>query len=783
MNGNRLLAIALSAALVFPAFTPKAQAASDPGYVPVPVANGDFEAAVPGDGSIPGWTTTPAGSTFNDNLKAEVSKERSYSGAQSLRMIDNDSKASLQVFSSMLPVTEGKTYRFQTQAYVQAKSVRLYVHFKTKGSNTMTEGFNYLANTVGSWTKVEQELVAPPGAEYAQVSFYYGASGTGTVAFLDDVKLEEKTATSTLTLPYSDTSIDLGEPVQIGISQRAVIGVGADGKEEQYITTTGSPAGFTVVDLLTGKQKFSQRVEGATDTIWGMDRGSDGNIYFASTGKLYRYVVATQKIENLGTNPTGTTTMYDVKASPDGKIYGGTFHTTDNGRVYEYDIATGQFRNLGIAKEGEAYAIGLGVTDKYLYVGTGSHSGLVRYDRKTLAKEDLTIPGVTGEKDRKLGEVESYNGFLFIYGGDRFHVVKEDTLELIQTLPFQAKISAPNPDHPDTIYYKLNDELYSYNMTTNTAAKVESIHEPLPDTAFKVSQWVKADSGRFAGKWALYSMAAFGETFVFEPESGEYETIFDELAAIGTSVNVLEYNKGLLYMSGFQRGMSVMDTSTDKLIYNVPAFHQSEGVGFYGDAAYFGAYPGAKMYRLDMSKPLNYNEFGWSNPGLALDIADNQNRPYIIKSGGGKLFTGTFPASGFEGALSILEEQKDAGGTVTGVTYKTYPNLIPNQTIIGLQYYEPSGKLFGSTTVYGYLGSVSPTPPTTEGKVFVFNPSTGAVEHSFTPKVPGVTGEVKIIGDLSLGPDGLIWGFRMLLSARPRAMMPRFLPSIPLPTR
>lgn len=757
---SRMATVVLSAMVALSSFqlSSKVDAADGTQYIPVAVPNGGFEEPAAANGAIPGWTTTPAESTFDDMLRASVTTERSYSGGQSLKMIDHDGR-SLQVFSAMIPVTGEQTYRLQTQVYVQAKSVRIYLHWKVAGSARLVEGVNVLANTVGSWNLINQEAYAPAGAEYAQVSFYYGASGTGTIAYLDDVRLDRKVVPeSKLTLPYAETSIDLGEPVKIGLSQYAVFGTSADGEDELYITTTGSPVGFTVVDPLTGNQKFSERVVGATDTVWGMDRGADNNIYFASTGKLFRYNAAERRIENLGTNPTGNTVMYPVKASADGKIYGGTFHTSNGGRVYEYDIATGAFRDLGVAKAGEAYAIGLGVTERYLYVGTGNNSGLVRYDRTTLVKEELTIPGVTGQAGKTLRDIMPVGGGrLVLSGGDQFHIVNEATMEPIRSISYSTKVSPPNPENPDLLYYKYGEEFFSYNLATDAIERI-AIDQPMPDTAFKVSEWVKADTGRFAGKWALYSMAAYGETFVYEPNSGEYEMVYAELAAIGTSVNVLEYNDGHLFMSGFQRGMSVMDTSTDALVYNVPSFHQTEGVGFLGDIAYFGTYPGAKLYRLDLSSPLHYEEFAWSNPGLALDIGDNQNRPYKIASGGGMLFAGTYPSSGFEGALTVLEEVADETGTATGVSHRTYPNLIPNQTVIGLAYHEGSGKLFGSTTVYGYAGSVNPAPPTKEGVVFRFDPATGAVEEAFTPKVPGVTGEVKIVGDLSVGPDGLIWG-------------------------
>lgn len=761
MKSKRLIAAVLSMLIAVPALAPasKAEAAGGIAYIPLNVANGGFEEPMQGS-TIPSWTTNPDSTTFDATLSAAAVTDIAYAGNKSLKMIDHDTVRSLEVQSSLIPITEEETYRVRTQVFVEAKSVRVYVRFKaTENGADLTNGsFNYLANTTGSWNKVEFEAYAPKGAQYAQVTFYYGASGTGTIAYLDEVQLEhKKMPTSTIELPYASTAINLGEPVKIGLSHASVYGIGPDGKQEQYITTTGSPIGFSVNDPYTGTMKFSQQVAGATDPVWGMTMGSDGNVYFASTGKLFRYLVKEQRIENLGTNPTGNTTMYDLKASSDGKIYGSTFHSSNLGKVFEYDIETNEFIDLGVVKAGEAYARGLGVTDKYVYVGTGNKAGLVRIDRNTNEKTEIEIPGYTGESGKMFSDIEIYNGYLFVYGAQqKLHILKEDTLEYINTIPFQSKISPPDPNNPDQIYYKNGTEFFSYNMTDATATKIEGIL--LPSEDIKGRAWLKADSGRFKDKMVLFISFAFGEAMMYEPLSGEHEMLYINNMVVGTPVNVMEYNDGKLYMSGFQRGMSILDTATDTLIYNNPSFHQAESIGFNQHAAYFGTYTGAKMYRMDLSQPIEYNANGWGNPGLVADIDYNQNRPFSFTTGGGKLFTGTFPASGFEGALTMMEEVRNDNGEVTGVTHETLPNLMPNQSIIGLAYKD--GKVYGSTTVYSSSGSLNPAPLKSEAEVFIFNPETKVIEKSVTPKVLGVTNEVKIIGELSVGPDGLIWGIQ-----------------------
>jgi len=764
LKWKKVLVMVLSVLLALPVVLPtlqQAQAAAIVEYVPIAIENPGFEEVNP-DGSFPGWNVNIIGT--DDGKLAEVvsATESTYvkSGMRSVKLEDRSLGKGIEFKSNKIAIEGGYFYRLSTQVYAVEKSVRIYVKYYDGAGKVVAEN-NVLANLPKQWENKQLEVFAPTTASYAELWYYKSnaASGIDTMVYMDDVVFEQKfeTVEDELVVPYGDESIDLGEMVKIGLSQSAIFGTGPDGKLEQYITTTGSPSAFAVVDAVTGEQRFSERVAGASDPVWGMAAGSDGNIYFGSSGKLYRYLVAERRIENLGTNPTGNTTIYGLKASNDGKIYGSTFHTINFGKVFEYDIASGEFKDLGVAKEGQAYARGLGVTDKYVYVGVGEMAHLMRIDRATGEITEINIPPISGQK-KTLSQVDIYNGHLFVYAGDKAYILKEnENYDYVNEIPFQNRISPPSEAEPGVIYYKLGEQLFSYNFITNEKPQVvEAIKQRLPDTEFKVLQWLTPTEGDFAGRQVLYGMAAYGETFVYDPISGEYAAHQVTLPAIGTPINTLEYKDGLLYMGGFQRGMSIYDTDSGKIAYDYPSFHQSESIGFFNGAAYFGTYTGAKIYRMDLSNPLEYNQFGWGNPGLALTIED-QNRPYVMTGGDGKIFIGTFPSgSRFDGALTIVEEVKDGQGNVIDVVSQTFKDPADQRTIIGLAYHD--GQLFGSTTAFSGSGSATPAPVRDNAIVFRFNMTTGEIENAFTPRIEGIDGKVQIIGELSVGPDGLIWG-------------------------
>ncbi|TMV50862.1 hypothetical protein FE783_09345 [Paenibacillus mesophilus] len=750
MNWKKGCLTVLCGAIALPGLalsTTKARADEAIDYIPLTVANAGFEQSAT---SLPGWNVIPA--LPATGLEVQIAHNPVFEGSNSVKITDNNSSRSLDVFSTPIPITEGRTYRLTAKVYVESKSVRGYLRFKKSGSSADLAGS---ANTQlisikasgNGWQDMTIEGVAPAGAEYAEISFYMGGSGTGTAAYVDNVKLDWKKVTMTqpLNLPY-DAPVLIGDAVQYALSQSASYGIGPDGTAEQYVTTVGAPVSFHVVDAVTGALTFSERIATSADTIWGMARASDGNMYFSTNGILYRYLVTERRIEPLGANPSNKQ-VFDLKASRDGKLYGGTFSSTNLGRVFEYDIATGQFRDLGVMKSGQQYARGLGVTDDYVYVGIGTTAALMRYDRRTGAVDEIVIPGVSGTT-KTISEIDVYGDKLFAYSGETLYVIDERSQQLINTITFQTKISPPSPYNPNLIYYKLKGELYTYDMASNRTAKVEGIPELPDDTAIKSHAWISPTTGTFAGRAVLAGMAAFGESFLYDPVTNRYEEHAADLPTSATLGNALEASGSYLFLGGYQRGMSIYDTASGRFVYSNKQFHQPEGIGFLGDAIYFGTYSGARMYRLDMSKPFAYSEFSSGNPGLALDIGDSQDRPFTMTSGDGKLFIGTFPGYGsLGGALTVLEE------TVTGVTYETFRNVVPNQSIFGLAY--RNGKVYGGTSRGGGLG-IEPTE--TEAKLFVFDTATKQVIRTFTPQIPGLRGKANLIGELSIGPDGLLWG-------------------------
>ena len=751
MTKKMPLAFLLSAALAVPSFAPAALADEIVTYRPLPVVNGDFESSPT---APTGWRV--AASPSSAGVSATIVQDKAYAGANSLKLVDNSATNQIGVYSANVPVVPGETYRLTAKVFVEAKSVRGYLRFKGGANAPVVGSETQLISILSSnngWQTMTIEGTAPAGTVYLDFYFYMGGSGTGTSAYIDEVKLEQKQVVveNPLELAY-DAPVEIGDAVKIALSQSAAFGVGPDGRQEQYVTTVGTPVAFHTVDALTGELLFSQALSGS-DTIWGLTKAPDGNVYFSTNGELYRYLTAERRIEALGPNPSNKQ-VFDLKASADGKLYGATYSSTNLGRVFEYDIASGVFRDLGVMKEGQQYARGLGVTDDYVYVGIGTTAHLMRYDRRTGDVTEIAIPGVSGQSGT-LSEIDVYGGKLLVYSGLKLHVLDEATHEYIRTIDFQTKVSPTSPYDANLVYYKQNGDLYAYNLASDAISKVEGIPELPDDTAVKSHAWLTPTSGAFAGKTVLAGMAAFGETFLYDPVSNAYEEHLAALPPSPATANALEAQGDYLFVGGYQRGMSIYDTTSGQFIYNNQAFHQPEGIGFLNGNVYFGTYSGANLYRLDMTRPLEYSERDWANPGLAADLEADQDRPFTMTSGDGQLFVGTFPTYGrLGGALTMLREVPDVDPARPRIEFETYRDLVPNQSLFGLAYL--NGRVYGGTSRVGGLG-VDPTEA--EAKMFVFDVATRQLSvQPFTPRIPGLQGPVNLIGELEIGPDGLLWG-------------------------
>lgn len=700
------------------------------------IANPGFE-EISTDGSIPGWTQWYSSTGFSRT------EQLSYEGTASLEINDPTSDASYWLFSQHLPSAAGDTWSVTGAVYTESGNYELNIAYFDASGNMLTYTSHDVSGYGKQWTETETRGVAPEGTAEVSV-FVYSGLGAKAHGYIDHVALTKQVEQAPLVQTGATTN--LGEVVKAPLTVGAEIATNANGENEVYFALNGSPSTFYVMDAENGQVKYSQKIDGMTH-LYGITQASDHNVYFMGVddGMLYRYIPTEKRIEQLGKNPSNPW-VWDLEATRDGKLYGATYGESGS-KVFEYDIATASFRDLGAIQTmpEQVYARGLGVTDQYIYVAVGIPEALIRVNRITGEQTEIVLP-YSGQT-RMAADVWAYNGKLFVRDeSSTLFVLDEATGTWIQTLRFKATISPPSPYSNNLIYYKVDGTLYQYDMSAGQTQTISGLPTLPVSTPVKFN-WITPTSGEKAGKPVLAIMLEFSEYMLYDPTDGWFKTVPLNAEPSGLEIQSLETGPdGKLYIGGYQKAVSVFDPKKGRIESSSSLFPQAEGVGFLNGDVYFGTYGGAVIYRYNPSEPFRFTGAEGDNPALVYDIGSGQDRPFAFASGDNKLFIGTVPEyGGLGGALTVYDDS-------TGL-WTTYDDVVDKQSIIGLAYKD--GKLYGGTSVWGGLGI---QPVADQAKMFVWDVQTGTKLSEFTLNIPGIDQAPKMIGGLSFGPDGLLYG-------------------------
>ncbi|QGQ94031.1 hypothetical protein EHS13_03445 [Paenibacillus psychroresistens] len=704
----------------------------------IALQNPGFETAASGS-TIPGWglySGTPTSSI-------SISTAEQNSGLSSLLLEDTSNSLPAGLNTLAIAVEPDGLYEAKASVrLISGGSVVMYIKYYNSAGSEVGQSSIQFAAPLNTWNQFKVEGIAPLNAVTAKVLLYSGVA-TLSKAYFDDVSFTKK-VNETLSLPFA-----YGAPVNLGKATLASSTLGgAIGNGELYFVSNGAPGTFYAVNAVTGEINFSEAVPGTTET-WAVTVGSDHNVYFAATANrgFWKYDPILKKITKVGNNPSENF-VWDLDASSDGIIYGSVY---PNAKVFTYNTNTGLFADLGNMYPGEQYVRGSGVTDRYLYAGIGSIKHLIRIDRTSGERVEIPL-SVTGQTGF-IHNIWAYNGLLYIAHGTSMIILNEQNfadvkLSILNTdsKAFDGQISPPSPYNDNLIYYrnKTSSNLWSYSVATNTVQAVTQ-QNTLPEVDSRALNWITLPDG----SQVLAILFANGKYTLYNPQDNSLETIQVPVAGDGVNIQSLAAGPdGKQYLGGFIDGLSVFDESTQS--YQVQAsipnsVHQVEEIGFLNGKTYFGAYTGARIYRYDAGLPYSYGETAANNPGLVNTIPQLQDRPYAFASGDNKLFVGTVPAYGvLGGSLTIFDE-------TTGL-WSTKRNVVQDQSIIALAY--KNGIVYGGTSIDGGLGSASTA---TSAKLFKWNTATNTKVDEFEPAIPGLTSPI-LLGGLSFGPDGLLWG-------------------------
>ena len=524
---------------------------------------------------------------------------------------------------------------------------------------------------------------------------------------------------------------------------------------------------FYVVDITTGEVKHDYFYDAGYIYSNVIVTAADGKVYTngypAKQFKVYDPIADT--FESLEINlddgtPLAHAILQGAFVTDDGKIFIGNFRN-EGAEVFEYDIYTQNVINHGVVWEKGAYIKALSATDKYIYCGMGTGpevARIIRIDRKTGEKTHfLENPG-----GGIIYSMNLENGVFTAVTFGNISIVDENTLERTAIVRNSGgnRVSMRSPYNKNIFYHSdgestyVSDGLFEYDMESKQDKKVADY--PFDGEGLMICPWAELPNGDWVLPVMTSKVSGIG---YYNPKTGEmkaFET--SQIPDAGPQIQSMEISPdNIIYIGGYQSSMGVYDIDGERFLYSLPTWEQNEGVGFLNGKTYFGVYTDATVWRYDPEKPINFKKYLFTreyqgdeyNPAMVYDIQDDQDRPFVLKGYKNKLYVGTFPGySQFGGTLTIYEEDENGQPSA-----KVFRHVVPNEAI--------NGVAVKDNLVY-LSGSIKPglgvKPIETEAHISVFDTNTETVIDTFTPDLPSVGTSSPSIGELSFGPDGLLWG-------------------------
>ncbi|MFC3768086.1 S-layer homology domain-containing protein [Paenibacillus sp. GCM10012303] len=618
-----------------------------------------------------------------------------------------------------------------------------------------TDRSGRVVNIANTGVFMEQGFALPArSSERIDWTVKFTKVGDYSLSFRIETMQGEVLAASEKTVNVTPSIMNLGPQVlQDGIN-RGAFGT-ENGKAVGYAVITGKPdSRFVVVDIETEKVVKQFDLPGA-EGAWGVYAASNGDVYLGTytSAKLFRYDPSAGVVEDVGSplSSVGGSLLYEMTEDRDGNIYYGSY---PDSKVFKFDPVTRQTTDLGTMVEGQPYSrsIAYDPNEHALYVGVGGNkASLIKYDLATGAKTEL-LPEPIRSRYKHTYDMNLIGNKLFLKMDSNFGLIVMDITDGSVVKDFgdlaihSRGTSSLSPDGK-TVYLTFGGILKAYDLTTDTITDVTTAAGKIDFKANAIG-WGMAELND--PDYPGHTLVGFvgntgGGFFKYNLQQKTLRQTNLELPKIPLKLHALgKSTDGNIYTAGFlPGGMGIYNPSTG--ISSSNSISQVEGMTALGQYMYFGVYPGAKIFQYDTTKP-------WKSSGSGLTVvnkfelktAHQQDRPYAMLGVPelNKVFIGTVPDYAVSGgALTVYDP-----AAAPGPSYQVYEH---EQSVVALAYL--NGKIYGGTSYRGGLGTEWPYA---DGKLFVFDPATGAMEREIVP-VPGKGA----VNELIAGPDGNLWGF------------------------
>lgn len=527
------------------------------------------------------------------------------------------------------------------------------------------------------------------------------------------------------------------------------------GRLMAYTMTNGGY--FNALDVELDEVIFSKHVEGVSQ-VWAHTVDSNGIIYLGALGpkndgQLYRYVPESENLEYLGT-PLPGHQFWSITTDEHGNVYIGT-HKEHEAAVVKYDVSKEEFIHLGLAAPGKkmGYVRSIAYHDGSLYLGTGIDARLIKMNPDTGDTIDITANAydIIDKKSDKNDIKHIYNldvagDYLFA----RFDNDGENALLFynLKEQKWSDKKLAKNHDGGSDDYGVFSWDQLAFNGTKTYITYERKLHEIDIETLEHRQVGNSFLGHRGGAVWdfgkgnEFVSLERIGTMAHFNLETGNSHRTENVLK--GTPLllhNLGKDSEGNLYVSSYPGGPKGLQVNLKEGTKREYRQMQAEGMAAGEEhTMYFGLYGGAVIQAMDTQSLKQETLFN-------LKDEYQQDRPYIMKYEDDLLMIGTIPDYKVLGGVLALYNPKTQEKNV-------YPNVVKNQSIVGLAKY--GNLIFGSTTTKGGLDA-DPTQQAEKPVIFVWDIEKQEKIQEITLPFSEIS-KTPMISGLTFDQDGQLWG-------------------------
>ncbi|MGH3655697.1 MAG: hypothetical protein ACRDUA_03465, partial [Micromonosporaceae bacterium] len=494
------------------------------------------------------------------------------------------------------------------------------------------------------------------------------------------------------------------------------------GQEIWFATRQISPTKVAAYDLVEQRITKTAVIPGVPG-MWGATAvGTDLYVSSYSPGLLFTVDTVTSQVTKLA--DLGEEVAWTAKASPDGKVFVGTYPSTE---LWEYDPATGETTNHGRMHATDQYLRDLAATDTTVYCGIGSHAGLVAYDRATGTKTDILPEALA---DRTFGAVCHVVGDRLVVGiSPTAEVLVVNTADhtdhqILKTPDDSFVVGMTSRD--DEIWYATRPSGSIYRFRVGDATPT-LVGVPVPEASNLRLGFL--DDGRL---WTIQGNGGV----VYDPDSGAVEAMdlsSPDLEPLPERPMSLCHVGDRIVVGG-SLGVQVVSTAAEPAFesYRVPFGGEAKDMQAYDGAVQMGVYTLARL----LTMPVDGRK---ATEIVRVTPEEEQTRPtsLVIDHRRDLVLMTTEPDYGkWEGALSIYDGQQ----------LRTYRGVLPDQTVQSVCP-EPHGAFLGGYIRNGY----GTEPVTTKAKLGYFDYTTRETAWISEPVDAPTIYDLKLVGQILVG--------------------------------